>query len=185
VSFASPLSSNLRRVPGELEPTPGFGRGAIVASVDRWYATPGPTADLRAALLVLDVDIDDALPSGGAEEDARRRRLGRSVERAISARVRPGDAVARIDAGRFAVLRGGLPDDHVARGEAAELAREIEDALVGRPEGYGVRVTAGAATLVRGHIRAGREALGSVTTAMLQGKLLSDDRVVVVVAAGG
>jgi hypothetical protein len=59
------------------------------------------------------------------------------------------------------------------------------DALIGRPEGYGVRVTAGATTLVAVEPRDGRATLGAVTTAMLEGKLLTDDRVVVVVTPGG
>lgn len=212
MSFASSRTSNLRRVPAEREPTPGFGRTAIVAHVDRWFAASGPESDVRAALVVIDVDIDDALPydvpgdaitayagrdgdpasdgatsvpADGDATEARRRRLGRSVERAVSAQVRPGDAVARIDAGRFAVLRSVLADGGSARTEAAALARGVEDGLVGRPEGHGVRVTAGAATLRSGVVRGGQEALGTVTTAMLEGKLLTDDRVVVVIAAGG
>lgn len=215
MSFASSLTSNLRRVPGDLEPTPGYGRQTMVANVERWFVGAAATASERTALLVLDVDIDDALPTfddaatltpaerpllsaeleaalesaydaaAEAEDGARRHLLGRSVARAISAHVRPGDTVARIDAGRFAVLRGTLGDGESARSEADALAHGVEDALVGRPEGFGVRVTAGATTLVADAPRAGRTTLGAVTTAMLEGKLLTDDRVVVVVASGG
>ena len=233
-----------------------------MAHVDRWFVATAAEGTARAALLVVDVDLDDALPvmeqapvlsvvgsgdagawrvvrtadaaapdprdapssadvlgvfgaqgpfedqtvvatdaahlavdagdgsgpADAADEDpeARRRaRLGRSVARAISAQVRPGDAVARIDAGRFAVLRGSIADGGSARAEAAALARGVEDALVGRPEGFGVRVTAGAVTLAADAPREGRSALGAVTTAMLEGKLLTDDRVVVAVAPGG
>lgn len=192
MSFASSLSSNLRRIPAEREPVPGFGRAAIVGHVDRWYATVGSSADAHAALVVIDVDIDDALPADDQDradgdraeelEAEGRRRLGRSVERAVSAHVRAGDAVARIDAGRFAVLRSVLAEGGSARAEAVALARGIEDALVDRPEGYGVRVTAGATTLRAGATCGGRETLGIVTTAMLEAKLCTDDRVVVVVA---
>jgi len=217
VSFASSLTSHLRRVPGELEPTPGHGRRAIAGHVERWYVAAATTPTDRTALVVVDVDIDDALPAADHEapgdlevgapiatdewdartgdddvpvadeaaEVARRARLGRTVARAISARVRPGDAVARIDAGRFAVLRGVLDDGTTARTEAGDLARCIEDALIGRPEGVGVRVTAGAATLAGDVPRGGPATLSAVTSAMLVGKLLTDDRVVVVVASGG
>jgi hypothetical protein len=199
VSFASSLTSNLRRLPTDLEPTPGFGREAIVGHVERWFVSSVVSGVERTALLVVDVDVDDALPLAGPADasaddlelrddgpaEARRLRLGRSVARAISAHVRPGDAVARIDAGRFAVLRGTLDDGATAHGEAGDLARGVEDALIGRPEGYGVRVTAGATTLVAVEPRDGRATLGAVTTAMLEGKLLTDDRVVVVVTPGG
>lgn len=186
MSFASSLTSNLRRVPGDLEPTPGYGRQAIVAHVERWFVAAATTATDRTALVVIDVDIDDAVPAEDeAAEDARRTRLGRGVARAISALVRPGDAVARVDSGRFAILRGTLDGDATARSEAGALARGVEDALVGRPEGVGVRVTAGATTLAADAPRDGRATLGAVTAAMLEGKLLTDDRVVVTVARGG
>ncbi|WP_026911230.1 GGDEF domain-containing protein [Patulibacter minatonensis] len=186
MSFSSSVTANLRRVPTSREPTAGLGRHAIVAHVDRWYTRPRGTADARAVLVVLDVDLDDALPRDEAEELERRSRLGRTVERALSARIRHGDAVARIDAGRFAILRAGrLSDEHTAAFESRELAHAVEEALVGRPEGFGVRVTVGATTLVGDDARAGQEALGSVTAAMLEGKLLTDDRVVVVVAPRG
>ncbi len=199
MSFASSLTSNLRRLPSDLEPTPGFGREAIVGHVERWFVGAVVSGSERTALLVVDVDLDDALPVAGPSDafgdelgldddapgEARRLRLGRSVARAISAHVRPGDAVARIDAGRFAILRGALDDGATAVGEAGDLARGVEDALIGRPEGYGVRVTAGATTLRALEPRDGRATLGAVTTAMLEGKLLTDDRVVVVVTPGG
>lgn len=215
MSFASSLTSHLRRTPSAQEPTPDHGRRAIAAHVDRWFVATAAAGTARTALLVVDVDIDDAIPTVhrapvlslvGADDpthrpmsvaprevdgavaelqdaDARRRdRLGRSVARAIGAQVRPGDAVARIDVGRFAVLRGELGDGADARREASALARGVEDALVGRPEGLGVRVTAGAVALAADAPREGRSALGAVTTAMLAGKLLTDDRVVVAVA---
>ncbi|MEV4421674.1 hypothetical protein AB0L40_17080 [Patulibacter sp. NPDC049589] len=185
MSFASSLTSNLRRVPARQEHAPGAGRRAIVAHVDRWFAAPRPATEGRAVLVVLDVDLDDALPAGETEEAARRDRLGRTVERALSAHVRAGDAVARIDVGRFAVLRGGLSGTLSVGTEAREIARGVEEALVDRPEGFGARVTVGGSTLVDGAARGGQAALGAVTAAMLQGKLLSDDRVVVVVAPGG
>jgi GGDEF domain-containing protein len=182
VSFSSSVTANLRRVPTLRDPTAGLGRHAIVAHVDRWYARRRDTADARAVLVVLDVDHDAALPHDEGEELERRSRLGRTVERALSARIRHGDAVARIDAGRFAILRADrLADEHAAAFESRALAHAVEEALVGRPEGVGVRVTVGGTTLVDGDARAGHEALGSLTTAMLEGKLLTDDRVVVVV----
>ncbi|MDO9407867.1 hypothetical protein [Patulibacter sp.] len=196
-----------------------------MSHVDRWFVATAAGGTARTALLVVDVDIDDALPvvtrtpvlsvvgsdgpgawrpvatavldlesdSSGAtstaddeDPDAQRRaRLGRSVAHAIGTHVRAGDAVARLDAGRFAVLRGTLDDGATARSEAVGLARGIEDALVGRPEGFGVRVTTGAVTLRADVPREGRSALGAVTTAMLEGKLMTDDRVVVAVAPGG
>jgi GGDEF domain-containing protein len=182
MSFASASSSHLRRVPAGTGASPGAGRTAIVGHVDRWFASPPAAIGARAALLILDVDLDDALPTSEAEEESRRGRLGRSVQRALGAQVRDGDAVARIDSGRFAVLRDGLLAGCTARTEAADLARRVEEALVGTAEGYGARVTAGGATLVSGFPTAGQELLGRVTGAMLAGKLLTDDRVVVVAA---
>lgn len=204
MSFASASNQNLRRVPAGPEGPPGLGRGAIVADVDRWFADPARTVGAMGVLLVVDVDLDDALPTGDdeaddvwssddavaehalrggdAEEHARRGRLGHSVEQALSAQVRPGDAVVRIDAGRFAVLRERVEPGRTARSEAADLARRLEGALIGCPDGYGARVTTGGTTLVAGVTSAGQELLGRVTGAMLAGKLFTDDRVVVVAA---
>lgn len=183
MSFASAASSNLRRVPTDPDPPPGFGRSTIVAGVDRWFADPAVSVGAMAVLLVVDVDLDDALPIGDAQEQVRRGRLGRSVERALSTQMRPGDAVARIDSGRFAVLRARVEPGRTARAEAADLARRVEEALIGCPEGFGARVTAGGTTLVAGVASAGQELLGRVTGAMLAGKLFTDDRVVVVATA--
>jgi GGDEF domain-containing protein len=153
-----------------------------VRHVERWFTAPPAAIGARAALLILDVDLDDALPTSEAEEQVRRDRLGRRVERTLGTEVRDGDALARIDFGRFAVLRDGLPTTRTARAEATDLARRVEEALVGRIEGYGARVTAGGATLVSGFPTSGHELLGRVTGAMLAGKLLTDHRVVVVAA---
>lgn len=182
MSFAAPTTSSLRPVQVGPDHPPGLGRGAIVADVERWFADPALTVGALAVLLVVDVDLDDALPTGEAEEQARRRRLGRSVERALNAGVRPGDAVVRLDAGRFAVLRERVRPGRTARAEASDLARWVEEALVGCPEGFGARVTSGGTTLVAGVASAGQELLGRVTAAMLAGKLFTDGRVVVVAA---
>jgi predicted signal transduction protein with EAL and GGDEF domain len=164
---------------------PGYGRATIVARVDRWLAGPRSAPDGRAVLVVLDVDLDRALPVGDAEEGTRRLRLGLRVQRALDASIGDRDAVARIDSGRFAVLRTGLPEEADAVGEAMVLARRVEASLSGRVEGLGVRVTCGGTTLLRGATRGGRATLGAVTGAMLAGKLMSDDRVVVVTAPAG
>jgi hypothetical protein len=178
VFFAPSTSSRLRR-PADHVGAPGDGRAAVVAHLDRWR-TGEDGVFVRGALVVLDVEIDDALPTCGT---VARRRLGRTVERAVCARVVAGDVVGRLDEGRFVVLRRLLRLDQGAGDLAAALAGTVEHALVGRPEGQGVRITAGGAVLGGGPIPPGREALSAVTTAMLRYKLLSDERVAVVVAS--
>lgn len=180
MSFASSAPSHLRRVPAAHEQDPGQGRATMVAHLDRWFSGSRSAAD-RAVLLVLDVDLDDALPADEPEDDARRLLLLEGVAVAVDGHAHPGDARARIDAGRFALLRG--VDGATASWAAArELGQAIEDALAGLPEGVGARVTVGAARLAPSAVRPGRELLGVVTTTMLEGKLLTDDRLVVVVA---
>ncbi|MGX6448898.1 hypothetical protein ACVU7I_12645 [Patulibacter sp. S7RM1-6] len=127
-------------------------------------------------LIVIDLDRDDALPLAGGETPVR---LGVIVERALRGHVRAGDVVARLDDHRFAGLcvgvRGG---DAAAVGRAA--VRAVENALIGTPEGHGLRVTAGVAPVCPLAESAAAQ-LASITTAMLRAKLLSDDRVVVAV----
>jgi hypothetical protein len=176
VLFAPASSSRLRPSTITLDAAPGDARLAVVALIDRWLAQAGPGD--RAGLVVVDVESDDALPFG--DTGSLRRRLGRTVERALYDRVLAGDLVGRVDAGRFVQLRRELPAHVDAAHVAAVLARAAEVALVGRPEGLGVRITAGGAALQAGDALTGRGALSAVTTAMLRGKLLSDERVVVV-----
>jgi hypothetical protein len=178
VFFAPSTSSRLRRPPDHVG-APGDGRAAMVAHLDRWR-TGEDGIFVRGALVVLDVETDDALPVAAP---ALRRRLGRTVERAVCARVVPGDVVGRLDEGRFVVLRRLLRLDQGAGELAAALAGTVEHALIGRPEGQGVRVTAGGAVLGGAPMPPGRVALSSVTAAMLRGKLLTDERVVIVVAS--
>jgi hypothetical protein len=178
VFFAPSTSSRLRRTTDDVG-APGDGRAAVVAHLDRWR-TGEDGVFVRGALVVLDVEPDDALPACGP---VARRRLGRTVERAVCSRVVPGDVVGRLDEGRFVVLRRLLRLDQGAGEIAAALAGTVEHALVGRPEGHGVRITAGGAVLGGGSIPSGRDALSAVTTAMLRGKLLTDERVAVVVAS--
>lgn len=180
MSFASSLSSHLPRVPTAPGQDPGLGRATMVAHVDRWFSRPRATSDL-AVLLVLDVDVDDALPAVDATDDARRLGLLDGVALTVDRHALPGDALARIDAGRFALLRA-VDGSAVPHAVADDLGRAVEDALVDRPEGVGARVTVGVAALDPAAVRPGRELLASVTTTMLQGKLLTDDRLVVVVA---
>ena len=150
----------------------------MVAHVDRWFSGARIPTD-RGVLLVLDVDLDDALPAD--DDDARRMLLLDVVALAVDGHARPGDALARIDAGRFGVLRH--VDGATASWAAAhELGRAIEDALTDLPEGFGARITVGAARLAPAAVRPGRDLLAAVTTTMLEGKLLTDDRLVVVVA---
>jgi hypothetical protein len=180
VYFAPAPTSRLRPSSVTLDAAPGDARLAIVALMDRWLEEDARPGD-RAALVVVDVESDDALPGTGAS--SLRRRLGRSVERALCDRVLPGDLVGRVDAGRFVQVRRELTADVGAAHVAADLARTVEVALVGRPEGVGVRITAGGAVLRAAAGLTGRGALSAVTTAMLRGKMLSDERVVVVAAA--
>lgn len=176
--FAPSTSSRLRR-PADHVGAPGDGRQAVVAHLERWR-TGEEGVFVRGALVVLDVELDEAMPS---VSETARRRLGRTVERAVCARVVPGDVVGRLDEGRFVVLRRLLRLDQGAGELAAALAGTVEHALIGRPEGQGVRITAGGAVLGGGPMPYGRDALSAVTTAMLRGKLLTDERVVVVVAS--
>lgn len=152
----------------------------MVAHVDRWFAGPRTATD-RALLLVLDVDIDDALPTDEAVADVRRRRLLRTVEVAVDLHARPDDALARVDAGRFAILRTAADGD-APRSAADALGRAVEDALAGSADGYGARVTVGATCMDPASVRPGRAVLGAVTTTMLEGKLLTDGRLVVALA---
>lgn len=155
-----------------------------MAEVDRWFERRRGAGEGCAVLVVVDIDVDDALPVGDAAESTRRHRLSRYVDRALRVGVDDGDAVVRLDHGRFGILRVGLTGECAAV-QATTIARRVETSLTDRLEGHGVRLTCGGVTLDPDGSRGGRQVLAGVTGAMLAGKLLSDDRVVVVVAPAG